>query len=192
MDFSERSSHLRRGTAGRRGRQDLRARLRVAGCTLAATSLLLTAAPAGAGEHQNLHGTFTETATGAGLLYDITGSAKLTVGADWTTAKVNIAGLDPSKTYGSHVHNGTCASGGGGHYQDVVSTTLVTPPNELWLSSSEDPRGRLEPNRGGVAHGRGAAAWAARLTSTTQTNARSIVVHEPVDGGPRIACADLS
>jgi hypothetical protein len=145
--------------------------------------------PAGAADHQNLHGTFNETAAGAALGYDIAGSAKLTVSIDETTAKVNISGLDPVKRYGAHLHNRPCSEGGGGHYQNAEGGA-TTPPNELWLSSTDDPLGLLDPNPGGVGHGRGSAGWAARLGSTTQTNARSIIVHEPVTG-TRIACADL-
>lgn len=64
----------------------------------------------------------------------------------------------------------------------------MDPVNELWLSTSDDPAGGVDSNPGGVAHGAGATAWPARLTSAA-TNAESIVVHEP--GGARIACADL-
>jgi len=167
-----------------------RSRLRLAAIALAAGSLLVSSAPVGAGGHQNLHGSFTETPAGAGRGYDIAGSAKLTVGPDWSAAKVNVVGLDPVKAYGSHLHNGTCAAGGGGHYQDAEGGSTV-PPNELWLSSSSAANGPLAPNPGGVAHGKGSATWAARLDSTTQTNARSIIVHEP-GSGARIACADLT
>lgn len=165
---------------------------RVVACTgLGLVGLLVsTASPVAAAGNQSLHGTFRETADGARLGYNISGSAKLTISSDTSTAKVNVAGLDESKTYGSHLHNGTCASGGGGHYQNVVSTTAVVPPNELWLSSTANPKGGLVPNNGGVAHGDGSSPWAARTDSLTLTNARSIVVHAP--GGARIACADLS
>lgn len=155
---------------------------------VAAAAVGFVALPAGAAEHRNLHGTFQETGVGAGLGYDIAGSAKLTVSTASTSAKVTVSGLDPAKHYGSHLHNQPCAAGGGGHYQDVEGGA-ITPPNELWLTSSSNALGTLDPNRGGVAHGTGSASWAARLNSTTQTNARSIVVHEP--GGARIACADL-
>lgn len=153
-------------------------------------ALLLAASPAGAGTKQNLQGTFDETAAGAAapLGYDIHGSAKMTVGDGSTTVAVNISGLDPTKHYGSHLHNGTCASGGGGHYQNVPGGA-TTHGNELHLSTSDDPEGGLTPNPGGVAHAGGNTTWDARLTAST-TNARSIVVHEP--GGTRIACADLS
>ncbi|MEO5842948.1 MAG: hypothetical protein ABIQ73_26555 [Acidimicrobiales bacterium] len=149
------------------------------------------ATPVAAADHLSLHGTFRETATGGSRGYNISGSAKLTIEIGATTATVNIAGLDPTKTYGSHLHNGTCASGGGGHYQNSAGGP-TTPPNELWLSSTDNPLGGLIPNKGGVAHGEGTSTWAARIDSTTLTNARSIVVHEPVPGGPRIACADLT
>ena len=164
---------------------------RVVACTgLGLVGLLVsTASPVAAAGNQSLHGTFRETAAGADRGYNISGSAKLTIGASTSTAKVNVAGLDVAKTYGSHLHNGTCASGGGGHYQNVVGGS-VYPPNELWLSSTANALGGLVPNNGGVAHGDGSFPWAARTASPTLTNARSIVVHEP--GGARIACADLS
>jgi hypothetical protein len=161
----------------------------VAGIAALTGLAALSAGPAEAGKAASYHGVFRETAAGAGLEYDIAGSAKMTVAAGSTVVVVNIAGLDPTKTYGSHLHNGTCASGGGMHYQDVPGP-VVTPPNELWLSTSANPLGGLSPNPGGVAHGDGSAAWEARTASTTATNARSIIVHEPVSG-TRIACADL-
>ncbi|NNE97205.1 MAG: hypothetical protein HKN24_14380 [Acidimicrobiales bacterium] len=147
---------------------------------------LFGAVPAGAGNSARFHGTFTETPAGAELGYDIHGSAKMTVWTDATAVKVNVSGLDPAKAYGSHLHNGTCASGGGGHYQDDEGGD-IEPPNELWITNSGTT---LSPNPGGVGHGGGSADWAARVTSTTQTNARSVVIHEP--GGTRIACADLT
>ncbi|MDA3037959.1 MAG: hypothetical protein O3C27_00280 [Actinomycetota bacterium] len=153
--------------------------------SIAAIALSGGGAPVGAGNSASFHGVFTETASGSALGYTIHGSAKMTIGADGTTAKINVSGLDPAKVCGSHLHNGTCASGGGGHYQDVVPG-LVVPPNELWFTSSA---GGLVPNPGGVAHGAGSATWQARVASSA-TNARSVIVHEP--GGARIACADLS
>lgn len=144
------------------------------------------ATTAGAAPHGPQHGTFAETASVHDLGYDIHGSAKMTISSEGTDVKVNVAGLDPTKTYGSHLHNGSCAGGGGGHYQNVEGGA-TTPPNELWLTTGGAV---LQPNRGGVAHGAGSATWIARTSSTTQTNARSVVVHEPGTGA-RIACADL-
>ena len=142
--------------------------------------------PAGAESAVSLHGVFSETSAGSASGYDLHGSAKMTIGPSGTVVLVNVSGLNPDKVYGSHLHNGTCASGGGAHYQDVEGGATV-PPNELWLSSGG---AGLVPNPGGVAHGAGSAVWQARVTSTA-TNARSVVVHEP-GSGTRIACADLN
>lgn len=142
-------------------------------------------ASAGAERASSFHGVFTETEAGSAAGYDIHGSAKMTIDTAGTVVTVNVSGLDPQKVYGSHLHNGTCASGGGGHYQHEEGGA-TTPPNELWLSSTE---AGLVPNPGGVAHGAGSATWMARVSSAS-TNARSVVVHEP-GSGSRIACADL-
>lgn len=140
-----------------------------------------------AGGHESYHGVFHETAVGAGLLYDIHGSAKMTIRSWGTVVKINVSGLDPAKTYGSHLHNDTCAAGGGGHYQNTLGGGTA-PPNELWLSNSGTT---LRSNPGGVAHASGSATWMARTSATAPTtNARSVVVHEP--GGARIACVDLA
>lgn len=140
-----------------------------------------------AGDTAPYHGVVVETDAGAAAGYDLHGSVKMTVGPAGTHVTVTVVGLDPAKSYGSHLHDGTCASGGGGHYQDDPDGGVV-PPNELWLSSGT---GRLEPNRGGVAHGAGSAPWAARVSAPgPATNAQSVVVHEP-GSGARIACADL-
>ncbi len=160
---------------------------RVAGVAVlaVAAALAMSTAPAGAGARTSFHGVFRETSAGSLAGYDIHGSVKMTISSSRTSVKVSVVGLDPGKEYGSHLHNGTCASGGGGHYQDVEGEATV-PPNELWLSSGASG---LTPNRGGVAHGNGSAPWAARIASES-TNAKSVVVHEP-GSGVRIACADL-
>ena len=173
-------------TQGKSGREKWAA---LAAATLLVSTTFTTTA-AGAAPGSMLHGTFNETAAGAapGVGYDIHGAAKMTLTADGTAVKVNVSGLDPTKTYGSHLHNGSCVDGGGGHYQDLVGAEpdLLRPPNELWVTTSGTV---LQSNKGGVAHAGGTATWVARTTSTTQTNARSVIIHEP--GGARIACADL-
>ena len=159
------------------------------GVATAAAGLLVGAGAATAGGHTSYHGVFHETAAGKDLGYDIHGTAKMTVGSSTTVVKINVSGLDPTKKYGSHLHNGTCASGGGGHYQDVVvpagDPPMDAPPNELWLENSDMT---LRSNPGGVAHATGSAPWVAR-TSAATTNARSVVVH---GDGARIACVDLT
>lgn len=157
---------------------------------VSAAAVVVAAVGAGgaspAGSAASWHGVFSETSAGSSAGYDIHGSVKMTIGPSGTVVRVHVSGLDPDKVYGSHLHNGTCASGGGGHYQDVEGGAVV-PPNELWLTSGG---AGLEPDPGGVAHGAGSAGWQARVTSM-ETNARSVVVHEP-GSGTRIACADLS
>ena len=156
---------------------------------VAATAIALSAGTTGAadaGSQRSFHGVFRETAVGAGLGYDLNGSAKMTITSVGTVVKINVSGLDPDKDYASHLHNGTCASGGGGHYQHLEGGA-VTPPNELWLTTSASI---VESNPGGAAHATGSATWIARTTGSA-TTARSVVVHEPAPGNPRIACADL-
>ena len=154
------------------------------GTALVSVAFLGLAGPVSAGPAESFHGVFNETAAAQLDGYDLHGSAKMTVRSDHTAVKVNIAGLDAHNTYTSHLHNGTCAHGGGSHYQNVEGGA-VTPPNELWVTTNGT---NLAPNNGGVAHGRGHASWAAR-TSSAETNALSVVVHAA--GGARIACADL-
>lgn len=168
----------------KRGNRVVRA-VSVAG-VMAMSASAFAVSPAFAGENTSLHGVFNETGDGSDAGYDIHGSVKMTTGPAGTVVKVNVSGLDPTKEYGSHLHNLTCAEGGGGHYQNAVPGD-VFPPNELWLSSRGEKK--LVPNPGGVAHGAGSAQWEARISSDV-TNARSVVVHEPVTGD-RIACADL-
>ncbi|NNF53918.1 MAG: hypothetical protein HKN03_05680 [Acidimicrobiales bacterium] len=162
-------------------------RFALIGTAFVAAALFGMAVSVSAAPGSSYHGTFSETADGHDLGYDIHGSAKMTVGSTHTAVKVNIAGLDPATVYTSHLHNGTCASGGGGHYQNEVGP-WVTPPNELWLTTNG---ANLVPNNGGVAHGHGFAPWVARTSSPSpSTNALSVIVHAPPRGA-RIACADL-
>ncbi len=159
------------------------------GAAFVAASFLAIAGPVSAAPAERFHGTFNETAVGQGLGYDIHGSAKMTVGSNYTAVKVNIAGLDAGTEYTSHLHNKACTEGdplGGGHYRDNPQGG-DTPPNELWLTNHGE---KLVANNGGVAHGSGSEGWAARTSSPSlSTNARSVIVHAP--GGARIACADL-
>lgn len=159
---------------------------RAAVVTVAAASTLVPAAsPADAAQTSVVHGRFQQTATGDDLRYDLDGHAVMMTGRRGTHVGIVARGLDPSKTYSSHLHDGTCVSGGGGHYQDVEGGA-TTPPNELWITNGA---AGLVPHRSGIVVGGGSATWTARLHSTTASNALSVVIHEP--GGARIACADL-
>ena len=160
------------------------ARIGVAGVAIVA--LLASSGTVDATRRDSFHGRFNETAAGAAdpLGYDIHGVARMTTSKQGTVVWVLVTGLDPDKDYGSHLHNGSCADGGGGHYQNEEAGA-TSPPNELWVTTNGTT---IEPNRHGMAFASGSASWTAR-TSGAMTTAQSVVVHEP--GGARIACADL-
>ena len=150
----------------------------------------LGAAPALAGPSK-VRGTFETLPGGAAMGLEIEGFAQLTRSVDGTTAKVVVRGLEPATTYAAHLHDAPCsaANPGGGHYRDDPAGPAM-PPNELWLSSQDDPMAGIRSNSGGVAHGRGSADWVAR------PEAQSVVIHYippggTTAGGPKIACADL-
>lgn len=159
-------------------------RIGVAAAAIAA--LLASSGTVDATRRDSFHGRFSETAAGAAdpLGYDIHGVARMTTSTRGTVLWILVTGLDPAKEYGSHLHNGTCADGGGGHYQNEEGGP-TSPPNELWVTNGGTT---IKPNRHGVAFANGSASWTARTSGVT-TTAQSVVVHEP--SGTRIACADL-
>jgi large repetitive protein len=148
-------------------------------CAIAA----LWAAPALAGPTKT-HGTFQTLPAGTAMGLDIDGTATLTRSAAGTEAKIVVKGLTPATTYAAHLHNAPCSAAdpGGSHYKNDPAGPSM-PPNELWLSSTDDPTFGIRANSAGVAHARGSADWVAR------PEAQSIVVHAA--GGSKIACADL-
>jgi len=152
--------------------------------------IALAGAPA-AGAHTSAVGTFQTLTAGSDLGLEIEGIAKLKRTHDRTLAKLVVRGLEPGTTYAAHLHNAPCsaANPGGGHYKDDPDGPSV-PPNELWLSSTDDPLAGITANAAGVARGRGSADWVAR------PDAQAIVIHHippggTTAGGPKIACADL-
>jgi hypothetical protein len=159
-----------------------------AGVALAVVAL--GAAPALAGPAK-VRGTFQTLPEGAAMGLEIEGFATLTRSDAGTSGKVVVRGLEPGTTYAAHLHNAPCsaANPGGGHYMNDPAGPAM-PPNELWLSSTDDPTAGIAANAGGVAHGRGSADWVAR------PEAQSVVIHfippgGTTAGGPKIACADL-
>jgi Cu-Zn family superoxide dismutase len=147
------------------------------------------ALPAGATDVER--GEFTTLPDGEAMGLDIEGFAQIKRSSDGTTVKAVVRGLEPGTTYASHLHNAPCAAPdfGGGHYKNDPAGPSA-PPNELWLSSTDDPMAGITANAGGVAKGRGSADWVAR------PEAQSVVVHAippggTTAGGPKIACADL-
>lgn len=115
---------------------------------------------------------------------DIEGHARIVRGKGWTKVRVNVRGLEPRTTYGSHLHDSPCdVNQGGAHYKHDPAGP-AEPPNELWPSSKpKDQTAGLTSNPAGNAKGRGKAPWRAR------PEAQSVVIHAP--DGTKIACADL-
>jgi hypothetical protein len=125
------------------------------------------------------HGRFETTETGEKRGFDIRGRAVMirTDRKGGRTVVVSVArGLAPNTTYGSHVHNAPCSTGGGGHYQHDVGP-VVDDVNEIWPI--------LHTNR------RGVAVATATHGHRARPEAQSIVIHDPTDGA-RIACLDLT
>lgn len=142
------------------------------------TSTTFVGQPALAARASVTTGTFETTATGTARGFDISGHAVMVRSprSGGSTHVVSLArGLEPGLVYGSHVHNGACSDGGGGHYQHVPGGA-VDPINEMWPT--------LETGRSGVAVGTAHHAHIAR------DDARSIVIHD--SDGARLACLDLT
>ncbi len=151
----------------------------LAAATLVAVAL---AVPALGGGAQVTRGDLTAFADGPSLGYsDVTGRAQMVRTSDGTTiVSVQVAGLTPGATYGSHVHNQSCGAGNaGGHYSFEHPVVGGAGPgtSEIWP-------GPFTANAGGHANGNVAVGETAGVTAV------SVVIHAP--GGQKIACADLS
>ena len=158
--------------------------------TLASAALALAAGPAAANSAKP-RGTFATLPDGAAMGLEIEGFASITRGEGGTQVKAVVRGLEPATTYAAHLHEAPCSATnpGGGHYKEDPAGPAM-PPNELWLSSTDDAMAGITANSGGVAQGRGSADWVAR------PDAQSVVIHfippgGTTAGGPKIACADL-
>ena len=158
---------------------------------LAALAVVVVGTVPAAAAATKARGTFETLPEGAALGLEIDGFATITRGDAGTQVKAVVRGLEPGSTYAAHLHNAPCsaANPGGGHYKDDPLGPSV-PPNELWLSSTDDPMAGISANSGGVAQGRGSSDWVAR------PEAQSVVIHYippggTTAGGPKIACADL-
>jgi hypothetical protein len=92
--------------------------------------------------------------------------------------KVSLWGLTPNAAYPIHVHAGTCATGGGGHFM-IDAAAPAGSTNEAWLNLTASAKGS------GVNE-----VWINQVNLTTPTGALSVVVHDPTDSSKQ-ACADL-
>ena len=123
-------------------------------------------------------GEFMATAAGKALYGDaaIKGHALLTITPDGTSSvKLTVSGLKSDVQYPSHVHVGSCESGGGAHYLHTMTGQDVAD-NGLWPV--------FVTNTASVGMG------SANNSFVVRNDARSVVIHEPVSN-TRIACADL-
>ena len=105
-----------------------------------------------AGETIVTRGEFAAFATSSDPAF--TGHATMVRTADGKTiVTVNVRGLAPSTTYGSHVHARACGDTfAGGHYKDDLAGP-ASPPNEIW-PAFVDERGRRRKRQRDRALGR--------------------------------------
>lgn len=101
-----------------------------------------------------------------------------------TQISTNVTGLLSGEPHAAHLHDGSCTDFGGHYMHDHAGPP--EPPNEIWLSSSNDPAGSLEPSRTGSAIGSGGADWVPRETPL------SMMIHDSEFPGLPIACADFA
>jgi len=94
-----------------------------------------------------------------------------------TLSILNVNGLLPNTTYGSHVHNLPCdVKSGGSHYKIDPSIEGAVAENEIWLTLKTDTRGTGSNTVVSEGH-------------TARPEAQSVVVHAP--NGSRVGCANL-
>jgi Cu-Zn family superoxide dismutase len=156
--------------------------------TSIATALVVVAVPSAAVAASVLvdHGrgpTYTHDAAYA----DITTQVHARTRGATTTVRLMVDGLPPGRTFGAHVHTGTCGSDpttSGGHYQHPgASGTLAQ--REVWLDVTSD------------AEGRGVTTTTVPWSFAAGT-AGSVVIHalptNPSTGaaGARLACTSVS
>ncbi len=112
----------------------------------------------------------------------IEGTGQMIVEEASTTISVDVGGLEPNSQYSGHLHDLACGEAGP-HYRDDPDGA-TEPPNELWLSATQDPTAGFTTDADGNATATGTADWAARST------AQSIMIHVGSTGLP-IGCVDL-
>jgi Cu-Zn family superoxide dismutase len=105
-----------------------------------------------------------------------------------TRVRLMVTGLPADRTFGAHVHTGSCAAdplASGGHYQHSTDATVPLAEREVWLDVTSDERGR------GVATA--TVPWA-----FAPGTAGSVVIHAlPTNAttgaaGARLACTSVA
>jgi Cu-Zn family superoxide dismutase len=160
----------------------------------------------GAPLHQNTtSGTFLPPPDGTrAITYDpavVPPGATAEVTIDTTTegvrVRLNVTGMLPKRSYGAHLHTGTCTSvpaDAGPHYQHDLAPpnpsadpVYANPQNEVWLDFTADLRGTAT------------VASAQDWTFDPVRPPRSLVIHaertrtgkDAGTAGPRVACLTL-
>jgi hypothetical protein len=148
--------------------------------TMVVIAFVLMTSAAYAGPAEVTSGEFDTFAAGGDQGYQIDGKAQMVRTADGKTiVVVNVSGLTPGATYGSHVHAQACGNGdAGSHYrfaEPVPGGAL--DGHEIWPGPF-------------TANASGKAAGMTVVQATAEASAQSVVIHAP--GGAKIGCADLS
>ena len=149
---------------------------------LAMVLVAMLAVPASAAGAEIVRGDLAAFADGPGLGFgDLTGRVQMVrTGDSKTIVNVQVWGLEPGATFGSHVHNQACAdTTAGGHYSfgHPVAGGAGPGDSEIWP-------GPFTANQSGHANGQ------VSVGETAGISAISVVIHGP--GGQKIGCADLS
>ena len=118
---------------------------------------------------------------------DITTQVHAWTRGESTRVRLMVEGLPPGRTFGAHVHTGSCGSdplASGGHYQPSTDATVPLAQREVWLDVTSD------------AEGRGVATTTVPWSFAPGT-AGSVVIHanptNPTTGaaGARLACTSV-
>lgn len=107
---------------------------------------------------------------------------------DSTTVRLMVTGLPPGRTFGAHVHTGSCGTdplAAGGHYQHSGDTSVPLAQREVWLD--------VTSNADGKARATTTVPWA-----FVPGTAGSVVIHAlPTNAttgaaGARLACTSVA
>jgi hypothetical protein len=107
---------------------------------------------------------------------DIDGQAFMTREGGSTEVYLAVDGLKADLGYTAHVHVAPCAASGGGHYKIDPNVAMTAESNELWIRGRSSLAGTMFSQ--------------AQFAHRTRADAKSIVVHDPINGA-KMACADL-
>lgn len=76
---------------------------------------------------------------------DITTQVHAWTRGESTRVRLMVEGLPPGRTFGAHVHTGTCGPDpmtSGGHYQHSTDPAVPLAQREVWLDVTADDEGR--------------------------------------------------